>query len=58
MGGCVGGNGEWDLLLKGMEFLLGLMKNVLKVIVVMVAQFCDYNETIELSTLKGELYGM
>lgn len=20
--------------------------------------FCDYNETIELSTLKGELYGM
>lgn len=56
--GCVGGNGDGGLLLKSMEFLLGLMKNVPKLIVVTVAQFCEYTETIELSTLKGELYGM
>lgn len=27
MGGCVGGNGEEDQLLKGMKFLFGVMKS-------------------------------
>jgi hypothetical protein len=38
----------WEQLLKGMGFLFGVIKNVLKLIMVMVVQLCEYTKTTEL----------
>jgi hypothetical protein len=46
----------WEQLLKGMGFLFGVIKNVLKLIMVMVVQLCEYtkyHKPLNLCILKG-----
>ena len=47
------GHKEWNELLKGIGFLFGVMKNVLKLIVEIVGPFSEYTNIV-LFTTEGE----
>ena len=57
-----GGMGEtwedWGVMARGYEISFGADENVLKLILVMTAQLCEYTKTTELYTLNRWIYAM